>query len=100
MNLASSILWIILGAAIIGFGIYYRENFEKVFGAFAIIQGLISLRPKRTPDRIKRYEKSRLIAIAAMLVVYSLVNPLGNIALIFDIFKRDWVLRGGLGGKD
>ena len=35
----------------------------------------------------------------ALLVVYSLVNPLGNIAIIFDLFKRDYAIRGDFDEK-
>ena len=35
----------------------------------------------------------------ALLVIYSLVNPLGNIAIIFDLYKRDFVMRGDFDEK-
>lgn len=93
INIASSIIWILMGVGIIGFGFYYKEILEKIFGIFAIIIGILSISTKRKPLAIKRYEDRRIYALAGLLVIYSLVNPLGNIAIIFDIFKRDFALR-------
>ena len=35
----------------------------------------------------------------AALVIYSLVNPLGNIAIMFDLYKRDYVITGDFDEK-
>lgn len=99
LNLASSIIWVLAGLGILGFGIYYREIFEKIFGPVALVYGLITLSSRKKPAAIKSYERGKLTSIILMLIIYSLVNPLGNIALIFDLVKRDWVLRGGLDEK-
>lgn len=93
INLASSIIWILVGIGIIGFGFYYKEILEKIFGFLAIIIGISSISVRKKPTVIKRYEDRRLFALAGLLVIYSLVNPLGNIAIIFDIFKRDFAMR-------
>ncbi|WP_311491493.1 hypothetical protein [uncultured Anaerococcus sp.] len=93
INIASSMIWILVGAGIVGFGFYYKEILEKIFGAFAILIGIISIPSKRKPRLIKSYEDRRIFVLAGLLVIYSLVNPLGNIAIIFDLFKRDFALR-------
>jgi len=31
--------------------------------------------------------------------VFSLVNPIGNIPVIYDLYKRDYILRGGFDEK-
>lgn len=94
INIASSIIWILAGAGIIAFGIYYKEILEKVFGGLAILIGFLTLRTRKKPAAIRIYEERRLITLALLLVIYSLVNPLGNIAILFDLFKRDFVMRG------
>lgn len=101
LNKISSFLWIILGLGIIGFGIYYKEIFEKIFGAFAILIGINRLRNRFNKTiSIKKYELGRIYFLSLMLIIYSLVNPLANIAILFDIYKRDWVIRGGLDEKE
>ena len=99
INIASSIIWILMGIGIIGFGFYYRESLEKIFGALAILVGIISINTRKKPAAIKRYEEKRLLTLAGLLVIYSLVNPLGNIAILFDLFKRDFALRRKLDEK-
>lgn len=99
INIASSIIWILMGAGIVGFGFYYKEIFEKIFGILAILIGIITLSARKKPTAIKRYEERRLLILAGLLVIYSLVNPLGNIAILFDLFKRDFVIRGDFNEK-
>ena len=65
----------------------------------AAIYGLVSLSTSKSPVAIKKSEQGRLVFLSLLLIIYSLVNPLGNIAILFDIYKRDWVIRGGLDEK-
>lgn len=99
INLISSIIWILAGIGIIAFGFYYREILEKIFGILAVVIGIGSLRARRKKTAIKIYEKRRLTGLMGLLVIYSLVNPLGNIAIIFDIYKREYALRGDFDEK-
>lgn len=99
LNKISSLIWVLAGLGIFGFGIYYMEIFEKIFGVVAAIYGLVSLSTSKSPAAIKKSEEGRLAFLGLLLIIYSLVNPLGNIAILFDIYKRDWVIRGGLDEK-
>lgn len=99
INLISSIIWILMGIGIIAFGFYYKEIFEKIFGLLAILIGIGTIRARKKKTAIKNYETKRLTSLVALLVIYSLVNPLGNIAIIFDLYKRDYVMRGGFDEK-
>ena len=99
INLISSVIWILMGLGIVAFGFYYKEIFEKIFGILAVIIGIASLRARKKKAAIKNYETKRLPVLMALLVIYSLVNPLGNIAIIFDLYKRDFVMRGDFDEK-
>lgn len=99
LNKISSLIWVLSGLGILGFGIYYKEIFEKIFGPVAIIYGLATLSTRQNQVAIKKTEQGRLAILSLLLIIYSLVNPLGNIAILFDIYKRDWVIRGGLDEK-
>lgn len=99
LNLISSIIWILMGLGIVAFGIYYREILEKIFGILAILIGIGTLRPRKKKSAIKNYETKRLTILMAALVIYSLVNPLGNIAIMFDLYKRDYVITGDFDEK-
>ncbi len=101
MKTASSVIWIISGAGILAFGIYYKEIFEIIFGILAILYGIASLRTRRLTSlaAIARSEKKRLKFLAMSIVVFSLVNPIGNIAVIYDLYKRDYALKGGFDEK-
>lgn len=99
LNLISSIIWILMGLGIVAFGIYYREIFEKIFGILAILIGIGTLRARKKKSAIKNYETKRLTILMAALVIYSLVNPLGNIAIMFDLYKRDYVITGDFDEK-
>lgn len=99
LNLISSIIWILMGLGIVAFGIYYREILEKIFGILAILIGIGTLRARKKKSAIKIYETKRLTILMAALVIYSLVNPLGNIAIMFDLYKRDYVITGDFDEK-
>lgn len=93
----SSSLWFVAGAAVLAFGIYFREIFEIVFGVFGMIYSIANLKNKNySQSSIKRVEMNKLSFIVVFIVVYSLVNPIGNIPLLFDLYKRDLILNGGL----
>ena len=99
LKLISSVIWVLTGIGIVVFGFYYREIFEKIFGILGILIGIASLRARKKKSAIKIYETKRLTKLMALLVIYSLVNPLGNIAIIFDLYKRDYVITGGFDEK-
>lgn len=97
----SSSIWAISGLFVLGFGIYYREVFEIVFGILAIIFAFLNLRSRLTSiSSITRLEKGRLKLLAVFIVIFSLVNPIGNIAVIYDLFKRDFAINGGFDEKE
>ena len=96
MRTASSILWILAGLGVLAFGIYYKEIFEIVFGSLAFIYGLAVLRISNVSlNSIARRERNRLNFLILAIVIFSLVNPIGNIPVLYDLYKRDRVLRGG-----
>ena len=100
MKKISSILWILAGLGVLGFGIYFREIFELVFGLFAIVYGLYTIKTMLTSTTaIVRAEKNKLSFLSLAIVIFSLVNPLGNIPVIYDLFKRDFVINGGFDEK-
>lgn len=100
MQTISSVIWILSGLGVLAFGIYYREIFEIVFGIFAILYGIGVFKNRNVSlNAIARREKKRLNFLILAIVVFSLVNPLGNIAVIYDLYKRDFVIRGGFDEK-
>ena len=100
MKKISILLWVATGLAVLGFGIYFMETFEIVFGILAVIYGIYSHRTKLTSRlAIARVEKNKLSFLALAIVIFSLVNPIANIAVIFDLFKRDFVINGGFDEK-
>ncbi|WP_297281787.1 hypothetical protein [uncultured Anaerococcus sp.] len=101
MKTTSSVIWIICGAGVLAFGIYYKEIFEIIFGILAMLYGIASLRTRRLTSlaAISRSEKRRLNFLAISIVVFSLVNPIGNIAVIYELYKRDYALKGGFDEK-
>ena len=99
LKLISSIIWILAGLGIVAFGFYYKEIWEKIFGILAVLIGIGSLRARKKKAAIKNYESRRLSVLMGLLVIYSLVNPLGNLAIIFDLYKRDFAMRGDFDEK-
>lgn len=101
MKTISSVIWILSGISILAFGIYYKEIFELIFGILAFFYGLASLRTRRLTSlaAISRSERRRLNFLVICIVVFSLVNPIGNIAIIFDLYKRDYAIKGGFDEK-
>jgi|GEM_PF-1057961 hypothetical protein len=101
MKTISSVIWILSGISILAFGIYYKEIFELIFGILAFFYGLASLRTRRLTSlaAIARSERRRLNFLVICIVVFSLVNPIGNIAVIFDLYKRDYAIKGGFDEK-
>lgn len=96
----SAIIWTLCGIGIFAFGIYYSEIFEIVFGILALIYGIYSYRTRHNSlSGICRIERNKLSFLAASIVIFSLVNPIGNIAVIYDLFKRDYVIKGGFDEK-
>lgn len=101
MKTISSVIWILSGISILAFGIYYKEIFELIFGILAFFYGLASLRTRRLTSlaAVARSERRRLNFLVICIVVFSLVNPIGNIAVIFDLYKRDYAIKGGFDEK-
>ena len=101
MKTISSVIWILSGISMLAFGIYYKEIFELIFGILAFFYGLASLRTRRLTSlaAISRSERRRLNFLVICIVVFSLVNPIGNIAVIFDLYKRDYAIKGGFDEK-
>lgn len=101
MKTISSVIWILSGISILAFGIYYKEIFELIFGILAFFYGLASLRTRKLTSlaAIARSERRRLNFLVICIVVFSLVNPIGNIAVIFDLYKRDYAIKGGFDEK-
>ena len=96
----SALVWALSGIGIFAFGIYYSEIFEIAFGLLAVIYAIYTYRTRHNSlGGIYRIERNKLIFLAAAIVVFSLVNPIGNIAVIFDLFKRDYVIKGGFDEK-
>ncbi len=101
MKTTSSVIWSLAGIGVLAFGIYYKEIFEIVFGILALLYGLASLRTRRLSSlsAIARSEKSRLNFLVLAIVIFSLVNPIGNIPVIYELYKRDYVIKGGFDEK-
>ncbi|MDD7383199.1 MAG: hypothetical protein PUG22_02415 [Peptoniphilaceae bacterium] len=96
MSKISSILRLISSIAVGGFGVYFREYFEIVLCILGVIASiakfnqkfdLISLRV------IKNKENSKFFILMSLIVIYSLINPIGLIAVIYDIYKRDFFIK-------
>lgn len=101
MKFVSTIIWILTGLAVLIFGIHYREIFEIIFGSVSIIYALLSFRIRFSSLKvIYNKENNKLLFLTIALIIFSLVNPIGNIAVIFDLYKRDYVLTGGFDEKD
>ena len=93
----SSLLWFLSGVGVLAFGLYFMEIFEIVFGIFGMVYAISNLKNKNySQASIRRVELNKLSFIVVFIIVYSLVNPIGNIPLLFDLYKRDTVLNGGL----
>ncbi|MDU7411036.1 MULTISPECIES: hypothetical protein [Anaerococcus] len=100
MQTTSSVIWILAGVGILAFGVYYKEIFEIIFGALTTIYGIAVLKNRNVSlNAIARREKKRLNFLVLAIVVFSLVNPIGNIPVIYDLYKRDYVIRGGFDEK-
>lgn len=98
----SSILWLLCGLCVLGFGIYFREIFELVGGAFLILFSLAQFSGKNRrirPKTLIKREENRLKFLIVAIVLFSLINPIGILPALYDLFKRDWVMRGGLNEK-
>lgn len=101
MNTTSSVIWIISGLGVLAFGIYFKEIFEIIFGIFALIYGINNLRSRNKKlSSIARSEKGKLNFLVIAIVIFSLVNPIGNLGVIYDLYKRDFALRGGFDEKE
>ncbi|MDD7463174.1 MAG: hypothetical protein SOW41_00805 [Anaerococcus sp.] len=95
----SSILWLLAGLGVLGFGIYYMEIFELVGGSLLILFSLIQFagknRSRKTKHLVKR-ERDKLKYLCLEIIAFSLINPIGVLPALYDLYKRDWVMRGGL----
>ncbi|MDO4662177.1 MAG: hypothetical protein Q4B36_03470 [Tissierellia bacterium] len=94
----SAILWLLSGFAVLGFGLYFWEYFEIVSGIVSIGIAIVKFTNKITSSkrsRIMQFENNSLHIYMILVVFFSLVNPCGLVAVIFDIYRRDWCLRNG-----
>lgn len=97
-TMISFVLWFLGGFGVLGFGIYLKDWFEIGGGIVLIILSSIQLIEKnriKKPTLIIRKERKKLLFLSFCIIIFSLINPIGIIAPIYDIFKRDWVMRGG-----
>lgn len=95
----SSILWLLCGLCVLGFGIYFREIFELVGGGLLILFSLAQFSGKNRrirPKTLVKREEGKLKFLSFSIAIFSLINPIGIIPALYDLFKRDWVMRGGL----
>ena len=100
MKKTSAFLWILTGLGVFAFGVYFRELFELIFGMAAVIYGIYNHKTSlESLTAIARIEKNKLSFLSLCIIIYSLVNPLANIAVIYDLWKRDYVINGGFDEK-
>lgn len=95
----SSLIWLLSGIGVLGFGIYFLEIFEIIGGIILIIVSIfqfITRLKNKNPFIIVKRERGKLKYICIAILVFSLINPIGIVGCIYDLFKRDWVLSGGL----
>ncbi|MDO4593809.1 MAG: hypothetical protein Q4B52_00390 [Tissierellia bacterium] len=92
----SSILWLLSGISILSFGLYFWEYFEITSGIISIVISIIKFTNKVTVhkvDRINKFENRSIHLYMFLIVFFSLVNPIGIIPIIFDIYRREYTLR-------
>lgn len=96
-NRFSQIIYIISALGVMAFGIYYREIFE-ILGAILLLALAINKNFKLGTKKLSTVarEKNKLKSLTFFILVFSLINPLGIIPLIYDLYLRDWVINGGL----
>ncbi|MGO3018007.1 MAG: hypothetical protein ACTIH2_02535 [Anaerococcus sp.] len=95
----SSFLWFLSGLGVLSFGIYFMEIFEIIGGSLLIIFSLIQYAEKnrrKTIETLKKKERNKLTFLSVIILVFSLINPIGIFPAIYDLYKREWVMRGGL----
>jgi arginine exporter protein ArgO len=95
----SSLLQFVSGLGVLAFGIYFREIFEIVGGIFLLVlsAGQLAMKNKiQSPYSIIKREKGMLKYLAIEILAFSLINPIGILPAIYDLFKRDRVLSGEL----
>lgn len=103
MRTNSAIIRMICGGLIFLTGLYFRSRVELFSGLVAIIFSLVKLKNIKRVVNVaveKRRERESLKLIVVLLIYFSIVNPLGVVALSYDLFKRDRVLNGGLDEKE
>lgn len=96
-QILSSILYLLSGLGVLGFGIYFMEIFELVGGVLLVIVSLMqfSSSKKRYKEKlIEKKERAKLKFLVLAIGVYSLVNPIGIIPVLYDLYKRDFAMRG------
>ena len=74
----------------VAFVLEKKNVFWFLRGAFLIRKDRVGLLS------IQRNEKRKLSFILFLVLVFSLINPIGLLPLLMEIRKRDWVIKGGL----
>lgn len=95
----SSLLYFLAGMGVLAFGIYFMEIFELLGGSILILFSLIQFAGKnrrRNAQAIIKRERDKLKFLFLAIVAFSLINPIGILPALYDLYKRDWVMRGGL----
>lgn len=98
----SSLLRLLAGLGVLSFGLYFMDIFELIGGGVLILISLISfqgINKKINPRLLVRKERDRLKYLALDIIAFSLINPIGVLPAIYDLYKRDFVMRGGFDEK-
>lgn len=96
-NQITYFLYFLSAIFVFAFGIYFIEIWEILGGVFLFLRGAFLIRKDRVGLlSIQRNEKRKLSFILFLVLVFSLINPIGLLPLLMEIRKRDWVIKGGL----
>ncbi|MDD7305217.1 MAG: hypothetical protein PUG67_01370 [Peptoniphilaceae bacterium] len=95
----SSLIRLLAGLGVLAFGIYFKEIFEIGGGIFLLFFSLIQFQGRKRRKKsnlLVKKEREKLKFLCLVIIVFSLINPIGILPAIYDLFKRDWLIRGGL----
>lgn len=97
-NMISAIIWFVVSIAVCVIGIYFREYIEIFTGFFGIIASIVNFKQKNESisiRSIKNKQSSKFFILTILIVFFSIVNPIGIIAVIYDLNLREWSLKIG-----
>ncbi|MDY3005534.1 hypothetical protein HV819_11030 [Anaerococcus sp. AGMB00486] len=90
-------LYFLSSISVFAFGLYYREVLELVGGVFLALRCIYLMnRHRANTSSLIRFERRKLSFLLLMIIIFSLINPIGILPFIMEIGKRDWVINGGL----